>query len=86
MKNTLWAVLSLVATVSMAQGTDGNANGADGEKTLFERVTNIEKKNDKFNMYLNMQAGLYTGFNQNGVDGFAGGAHRDLLPKFFTDL
>lgn len=76
MKNTLWTVLSLVATVSMAQGTDGNANGADGEKTLFERVTNIEKKNDKFNMYLNMQAGLYTGFNQNGVDGFAGGAFK----------
>ena len=29
-----------------------------GNKTLFEGLTNVQKRTDKFNLYLNMQAGF----------------------------
>lgn len=36
-------------------------------KTLFEELTNVKKKTDKFNLYLNMQAGFDARF-RNGFD------------------
>ena len=37
-----------------------------GNKTLFEELTNVEKKQDKFNLFLNMQGS----FDANFRDGF----------------
>ena len=39
------------------------AQNATNEKTLFERVTQIEKKMDWFNFYLNMQVSFDHSFN-----------------------
>ena len=45
------------------------AQNATNEKTLFERVTQIEKKMDWFNFYLNMQGSFDASFNydQSGL-------------------
>ena len=40
------------------------------DKTLFEELTDVKKKSDKFNLYLNMQGG----FDANFRDGFEEGA------------
>ncbi len=42
------------------------------DKTLFEELTDVKKKSDKFNLYLNMQGG----FNANFRDGFEEGAFK----------
>lgn len=41
------------------------AQQRDAEKSLFERLTNIEKKNDWFNLYLNMQGSFNVYFNDD---------------------
>lgn len=46
-------------------------NTTTSETSLFEKVTNIEKKTDKFNFYLNMQNSFDTHFDK---DGFQQGA------------
>ena len=42
------------------------------DKTLFEELTDVKKKSDKFNLYLNMQGG----FDANFSDGFEEGAFK----------
>ena len=54
-----------VASVAFAQ---------DGEETLFERVSKIEKKQDVFNFYLNMHGSFDSKFNYDGEKGFNQGA------------
>ncbi len=52
------------------QGAFAQQNSATNEESLFEKVTNIEKKTDKFNFYLNMQGGFDATFHENDlVDG-----------------
>ena len=72
MKNTLMLALLFMASVAGAQVNVAQQD----ENSLVERIAKIEKKNDWFNLYLNMQTGFYTGFNQNGTDGFSGGAFK----------
>lgn len=43
-----------------------------GDKTLFEELTDVKKKQDKFNLYLNMQGS----FDANFRDGFEEGAFK----------
>lgn len=74
MRNTLIALLLLVATVASAQVTSRNAQGAEGEKSLFERVSKIEKQNDWFNLYMNMHGAFDAKFNQDGKNGLSQGA------------
>ena len=74
MRNTLLALLLLVATVAQAQVTSRNAGGAEGEQTLFERVTKMEKQNDWFNLYMNMHGAFDAKFNQDGRNGLSQGA------------
>ena len=49
MRNTAFALLALVAGVASAQVPTG-----EKEATLVERVTRIENKSDRFNLYFNM--------------------------------
>lgn len=70
MKNTLLAAFVFVAGVASAQVASTASAGASSEKTLFERITKIEKKNEWFNAYLNLHTGFNTRFNQNGTGGF----------------
>lgn len=74
MRNTVLLLLALVAGFAQAQVTSQNDRGACGEKTLFERVTKIEKSNDWFNMYMNMHGEFDAKFNQDGRNGFSSGA------------
>lgn len=74
MRNTLIALLLLVAAVAQAQVTSRNAGGAEGEQTLFERVTKMEKQNDWFNLYMNMHGAFDAKFNQDGRNGLSQGA------------
>ena len=74
MRNTLIALSLLVATVASAQVTSRNAQGAEGEKSLFERVSKIEKQNDWFNLYMNMHGAFDAKFNQDGKNGLSQGA------------
>ena len=46
----------------------------ESEKSLFERVSKIEKKQEWFNFYLNMQGSFDAKFNYDGVNGFNQGA------------
>lgn len=74
MRNTLFALLLLAATVAQAQVTSRNAMAPDDEKSLFERVSKIEKKNDWFNLYMNMHGAFNAKFNQDGRNGLSQGA------------
>ena len=65
--------LVLVVYASQAQVTSQNSVTPD-EESLVERVTNIEKKNDWFNLYLNMHAAFDANFNQEGRNGLSEGA------------
>ena len=47
------------------------------DKTLFEELTDVKKKSDKFNLYLNMQGG----FDANFRDGFEEGAFK-MMHRF----
>ena len=58
-------LISCVVSVAFAQ---------EGEKSLFERVSKIEKKQEWFNLYLNMHGSFDTKFNYGGEKGFNQGA------------
>lgn len=73
MRNTMFALLLLVAGASQAQVTSRNAQVPAGEKSLFERVSNIEKQNDWFNLYMNMHGAFDAKFNQDGRNGLSEG-------------
>ena len=69
----------LVASAAMlatAQVTSHNSIMPEGETTLAERVADIEKKSDKFNLYMNINSSFDAKFNQNGVNGLSEGAFR----------
>lgn len=69
----------LVASAAMlatAQVTSHNSIMPEGETTLAERVADIEKKSDKFNLYMNINSSFDAMFNQNGVNGLSEGAFR----------
>ena len=74
MKNTLLVALAFASGVATAQVATGGNVAQGNEKTLFERVARIEKKNDWFNMHLNMHAGFDAKFNQNGKTGLENAA------------
>lgn len=74
-----FAATLLVASAAMfatAQVTSRNSIMPEGEATLAERVANIEKKSDKFNLFLNTNSSFDANFNQNGVNGLSEGAFR----------
>lgn len=60
-------VVALMATLAFAQEINC-------EKSLFERVAKMEKKQDWFNFYLNMQGSFDAEFNYGGKSGFNQGA------------
>ena len=72
MRNTLFALLTLAAGVASAQVTTESA----GEKTLFERVAKIEKKNDKFNLFFNMHYAFDADFNAGNFEQGAFNMHQ----------
>lgn len=74
MRNTVLALLLLVAGFAQAQVTSRNAQSPDDEKTLFERVAQLEKKSDWFNLYINMHGAFDAKFNQDGKNGLSEGA------------
>lgn len=74
MRNTLFVLLLLVAGYASAQVTSRNAQVPEGEKSLFERVSKIEKQNDWFNLYMNMHGAFDAKFNQDGRNGLSQGA------------
>lgn len=54
-------LIACVASVTFAQ---------EGEKSLFERISKVEKKQDWFNFYLNMHGSFDAKFNHDGENGF----------------
>ena len=58
-----------ILIVVMGFGASAFAQSSPKEKTLFERVSNVEKKIDWFNFYLNMQGSFDASFNydRNGL-------------------
>lgn len=60
-------LVAFVASLSYAQG-------AKSEKSLFERVAKVEKKQDWFNLYLNMHGSFDAKFNYDGENGFNEGS------------
>lgn len=66
MRNTIFALFALVAGVASAQVTAESAG--ENEKTLFERVSKIEKKSDKFNLFFNMHYGFDANFTSGNFD------------------
>ena len=62
--------------VVMGFGVSAFAQSSPKEKTLFERVANIEKKIDWFNFYLNMQGSFDASFNYDGVHGLSEAAFK----------
>ena len=74
MRNTLFLLFALVAGYASAQVTSRNSQLRTDEKTIFERVSKIEKKNDWFNLYMNMHGAFDAKFNQDGRNGLSEGA------------
>ena len=74
MRNTLFALLLLVASYASAQVTSRNAQVPANEKSLYERISRIEKQNDWFNLYMNMHGAFDAKFNQDGRNGLSQGA------------
>jgi hypothetical protein len=74
MRNTLLALVLLVAGTISAQVTSRNAQVPANEKSLFERISKIEKQNDWFNLYMNMHGAFDAKFNQDGRNGLSQGA------------
>ena len=74
MRNTLFALLLFVASYASAQVTSRNAQVPANEKSLYERISKIEKQNDWFNLYMNMHGAFDAKFNQDGRNGLSQGA------------
>ena len=72
MKKLMFMLLILGSIQGVyAQGTEKSKKFMV-DKTLFEELTDVKKKSDKFNLYLNMQGG----FDANFRDGFEEGAFK----------
>ena len=74
MRNTIFALFALVAGVASAQVT--NESAGENEKTLFEHVSKIEKKNDMFNLYFNMHYAFDADFNAGNFEQGAFNMHQ----------
>lgn len=74
MRNTLFLLFALVAGYASAQVVSRNSQVRTDEKTIFERVSKIEKKNSWFNLYMNMHGAFDAKFNQDGSSGLSEGA------------
>ncbi len=61
MKNLFIATFLLIGIQGMLAQQDSFTN----DKSLYEKIANIEKKTDNFNFYLNMQGGFDAKFNKN---------------------
>lgn len=68
---TLCSLLAFIGQ-AWAQHLDVQSSPTIDNTTLFEKITKLEKKNDRFNVYLNMQGSFNVYFNSNNdeqVDG-----------------
>lgn len=61
MKNLFVATFLFIGIQGMLAQQDSFTN----DKSLYEKIANIEKKTDNFNFYLNMQGGFDAKFNKN---------------------
>lgn len=74
-----FAICVLLASSAMfaaAQVKSNNDKVPSDEASLVERVAKIEKQNDWFNLYMNMNGSFNADFNQGGVNGLSQGAFR----------
>ena len=69
-------LLASSAMLATAQVKSNNDKVPSGEPSLVERVAKIEKQNDWFNLYMNMNGSFNADFNQGGVNGLSQGAFR----------
>lgn len=69
-------LLASSAMLAAAQVKSNNDKVPSGEPSLVERVAKIEKQNDWFNLYMNMNGSFNADFNQSGVNGLSQGAFR----------
>lgn len=69
-------LLASSAMIAAAQVKSNNDKVPSGEPSLVERVAKIEKQNDWFNLYMNMNGSFNADFNQDGVNGLSQGAFR----------
>ena len=70
MKRIMLVCLTALA-VSGTCSLYAQSSGSDfmvGDKSLFEEVTGIKKKTDKFNLYLNMHGDFNMKWNDSGFD------------------
>ena len=68
MRNTAFALLLAVSGVASAQVVADGASMGENEKSLFERVTKIEKKSEKFSLYFNMHYAFDADFTSGNFD------------------
>ena len=69
-------LLASSAMLAAAQVKSNNDKVPSEEASLVERVAKIEKQNDWFNLYMNMNGSFNADFNQGGVNGLSQGAFR----------
>lgn len=69
-------LLASSAMLAAAQVKSNNDKVPSDEASLVERVAKIEKQNDWFNLYMNMNGSFNADFNQGGVNGLSQGAFR----------
>ena len=72
MKKLMYMLLILVSIQGVYAQRTEKSKKFMVDKTLFEELTDVKKKSDKFNLYLNMQGG----FDANFRDGFEEGAFK----------
>ncbi|MBQ7421410.1 MAG: porin, partial [Prevotella sp.] len=71
-KMTIMGVLLACSATILAQGNNTGMGGYDGDyKSLAEKVANLEKKNDAFNVYFNYAASYQ--LNKNDDDDWTSG-------------
>lgn len=64
----IFTIAALMATTAVSAQTPDSDIGLSDEKSLFEEVTNIKKKTDAFNLYLNMQGDFNAQWTGNTFD------------------
>lgn len=78
MRKTVFIVTCALASLAPSSGyaITTNNDTVNNEKSLFEEVTKIEKKTNKFNLYLNTQANFNLDWQGEGGTEFQGGKFR----------
>lgn len=71
MKKILFAVLlaGMILPATYAEEKEKKSDFMANDKTLFEQVTGVEKKQDKFNLFLNMNGSFDLKFNNGFEEG-----------------